>query len=305
MKRLLFVLLAGTMFALPPHAWAEDKIKVVTTIPDLADMARQVGGDLIDVTSLCTGVEDIHSVPMKPSHAVLLNRADLLVLMGFDGEHAFLPGLIDASANPKIRPGAPGYVDCSVYVRPLQVPLRIDRALGDIHPQGNHHFNLDPAEGKDMVHAIADGLSRNFPQHEDVFRKNEAAYLAKLDAAIHRWDVEATALRGKKVVSYHSGMLYFADRYGMESFGTIEPYPGVDPTPSHTKDLMEKMQQAKVDFVVREVGYPVELAKTIADRTGAKLVEIPLMVGGTPEATDYISFIDYNVRVLVGATQGY
>jgi len=304
MTRTLCTLLVTITLGIAGQGWAAEKIRVVTTIPDLADMTRQVGGELVDVSSICTGVEDIHGVPMRPSFAALLNKADILVLMGFDGEHAFLPGLLEAASNSKVLPGAPGYVDCSLYVRPLQIPTRIDRALGDIHPQGNHHFNLDPGEGKDMVRAIADGLSHNFPEHEVVFRKNAAAYLAKLDAAIERWDQEAAPLRGKKVVSYHSGMFYLADRYGMQSFGTIEPYPGVDPTPAHTAELIERMQQAKVDFVVREVGYPVELAKTIADRTGAKLVEIPLMVHGVPEATDYISFIDYNMRTLVTAAHG-
>jgi zinc/manganese transport system substrate-binding protein len=303
MSHTLRILIVAVLLGIAGDALAAEKIHVVTTIPDLADMTQQIGGDLVDVTSICTGVEDIHGVPMRPSFAALLNKADLVVLMGFDGEHAFLPGLLEAANNPKILLGAPGYVDVSLYVRPLELPSRIDRALGDIHPQGNHHYNLDPGEGKDMVRAITDGLVRNFPGHETVFHQNADAYLAKLDAAIARWDAEAGPLRGKKVVTYHSGLFYLADRYGMVSFGTIEPFPGIDPTPAHTAELIERMQKAKVDFVVREIGYPVELAQTIADRTGAKLVEIPLMVHGVPEAKDYISFVDYNMRTLLAAAQ--
>ena len=129
---------------LPGGADAAKKLRIVTTIPDLADMTRNVGGDFVDVTSLATGVEDIHAVPMKPSFAVLLNRADGVVLMGLEAEHAFLPALLEASRNPKIQRDMPGYIDCSVYITPLEVPTRLDRSLGDVHPMGNPHFNLDP-----------------------------------------------------------------------------------------------------------------------------------------------------------------
>ncbi len=283
---------------------AEEKMKVVTTIPDLADMARQIGGDTIDVTSLATGVEDIHAVPMKPSFAVTLNKADVLILLGLEAEHAFLPALLEAARNPKIQRDAPGYIDASVYITPLDVPTRIDRALGDQHPMGNPHYNLDPVMGKDMARAIADGLARNSPEHEAMYKQNLDAYLAKLDAAIRRWEAEAAPLKGKKLVSYHPDLLYFADRFGMEPVGTIEIRAGIDPTPSHIAALEERMRREKVDLVVRELHYPAGLAETVAQQTGARLVELPVMVGGVPEATDYLSFIDYNVRTMIKAAQG-
>jgi zinc/manganese transport system substrate-binding protein len=191
-----------------------------------------------------------------------------------------------------------------VYVTPLEVPTRIDRSLGDQHPMGNPHINLDPVLGKSMVRAIADGLSRNYPDSADVFKANAKAYIAKLDEAIAGWKKEAAPLKGKKLVSYHPDMLYFAERFGMVQFGTIELKPGVDPTPSHIADLEEQMRRAHVDVVVRELHYPAALAETVAQQTGAKLVELPAMVGGVPEAKDYISFIDYNVRTMLRAAQG-
>src|SRR5438445_8879367 len=235
-----------------PFATAAEKIRVVTTIPDLADMARHIGGDLVEVTSIATGVEDIHAVPMKPSFAVLLNRADILVLLGLEAEHAFLPGLLEAARNPRILRDAPGYIDCSVYVTPLEIPTRIDRSLGDQHPMGNPHINLDPVLGKDMARAIADGLSRNYPEHAAVFKKNLDDFTAELDAAIARWQREAAPLKGKKLVSYHPDLLYFAERYGMIPAGTIEIRAGVDPTPGHIAELDETMRRDHVDLVVRE-----------------------------------------------------
>ena len=303
MKRVLIVL-STLAWLLPAVTGATDKLRVVATIPDLADMARQVGGDFVDVTSLATGVEDIHAVPMKPSFAVMLNHADVVLLVGLEAEHAFLPALLEASRNPKIQRDQPGYVDCSVYVTPLEVPNRIDRSLGDQHPMGNPHINLDPVLGKAMVRAIADGLSRNDPERADVYKQNAASYNAKLDAAIAAWQQEAAPLNGKKLVSYHPDLLYFAERFGMVPFGTIELRPGVDPTPSHIADLEEQMRRSHVDLVVRERHYPAGLAETVAQQTGAKLVELPVMVGGVPEAKDYISFIDYNVRTMLKAVEG-
>src|SRR5713226_9204599 len=282
MKRLAFLLLFGAFLFPTPLNGADTKIRAVATIPDLADMARNIAGDLIDVTSLATGVEDIHAVPMEPSFAVLLNRADVLFVMGLEVEHAFLPGLLEAARNPRILRDAPGYIDCSVYVTPIEVPTRIDRALGDQHPMGNHHINLDPVLGKDMARAIADGLANNYPEYASTFQKNLAAYLAKLDEAISRWEREAAPLRGVKLVSYHPDMIYFAERFGMEAVGTIEIRAGVDPTPGHIADLEDRMRREKVDLVVRELHYPA----------------------GVPEAKDYLSFIDYNLHTVLKAVQG-
>ena len=299
---LLSLLLLGTI--LLGDAVAEAKISVVATIPDLAEMARRIGGDLVDVQTLATGVEDIHAVPMKPSFAVLLNRADVVVLLGLEAEHAFLPGLLEAARNPKIMRDANGYIDCSTYVSVLEVPTRLDRALGDQHPMGNPHYNLDPVSMKEAVRALTDGLIRNFPEDESTFKRNLSVVLSDLDTHIARWEREAAPLKGKNIVSYHPDMVYFVDRFGMEAVGTIEIRAGIDPTPAHVEELIDRMQREKVDIVVRERHYPAGLAETVAQRTGAKLVELPVMVGGVPEAKDYVSLIDYNLHAMLKAVQG-
>jgi len=304
MRRSFTALLLAAALVAPGRVPAADKLKIITTIPDLADMTHQVGGDRVDVTSLATGVEDIHAVPMKPSFAVLLNTADAVVVMGLEAEHSFMPALLDASRNPKIQREQPGYIDTSVYVTPLEVPVRLDRSLGDQHPMGNPHINLDPVMAKDMLRAIADGLARLDPANESTYKANLAAYTAKLDAAIARWEKEAAPLRGKKIVSYHPDLLYFADRFGMEAVGTIEIRAGVDPTPGHIEQLEEQMRREKVDLVVRELNYPATLAETVAQATGAKLVGLPVMAGGLPDTKDYISFVDHNVRTMLQALKG-
>jgi ABC-type Zn uptake system ZnuABC Zn-binding protein ZnuA len=301
--RPLIHLLAGAALLAASAAPAAAKLQVVATIPDLADVARHIGGDLIDVTSIATGVEDIHGIPMKPSFATVLNRADVVLALGLEAEHAFLPALLDAAKNPKLLQGMPGYVDCSVHVLPLEVPTLLDRAEGDQHPMGNPHYNLDPVMGRDMARAIEEGLARNDPAHADTYKANLDAYLATLDAAIARWEEEAKPLKGVKLVSYHPDMLYFADRFGMEAVGTIEVKAGVSPTPRHIEDLETMMRQQKVQIVVRERHYPAGLAETIAQQTGAKLVELPAMVNGVPEAKDYIGLIDYNLHAMLNAVK--
>ena len=303
MKRVLLSLsLVGMVIAVQPRL-AVAKINVVATIPDLAELARRIGGDLVDVNSIATGVEDVHAVPMKPSFAVLLNRADMVVLLGLEAEHAFLPALLEAARNPKILRDGLGYVDCSKYVSVLEVPTRIDRALGDQHPMGNPHYNLDPVSMKAAARGMAEGFAQNYPEDAATFKQNLAAVEADLDSNIARWEREAAPLRGKKLVSYHPDMVYFAERFGMEPVGTIEIRAGVDPTPGHIEELIDRMRREKVDIVVRERHYPAGLAETIAQRTGAKLVELPAMVGGVPEAKDYVGLIDYNLHAMLKAVQ--
>jgi len=304
MKRTFRVLACLGLLLFGKVATAADKIQIVATTPDLAEFAKRIGGDLVEVSNLATGVEDIHAVPMRPSFAVLLNRANLVVLQGLEVEHAFLPALLEAARNPKILRDADGYIDCSKYVSVLEVPTRIDRALGDQHPMGNPHYNLDPVAMKEAARAMEEGFVRNYPEHESVFKTNLDALQADLDKNIARWEREAAPLKGKKIVSYHPDMIYFADRFGLQSDGTIEIRAGIDPTPGHIEELIDHMRRSKTDLVIRERHYPAGLAETIAQRTGAKLVELPVMVHGVPEANTYADLIDYLIHTILQALQG-
>ena len=295
------LLLAGLTLALPAYA---AKIRVVTTLTDLADFAREVGGDHVEVHSLATGVEDTHGVPMKPSFVPLLNRADLVVLVGFDCEHAFLPALLEASKNPRIQYGQPGYVDCAKGVVPMEVPKSTDHSAGDVHPYGNPHYTLDPVLAKTAIQNIYNALVATAPQNEADFTRNRDAYLAKLDAKIAEWKAEAAPLKGVKFVSYHEHWPYFAQRFGMDYFGTIELRPGIDPTPRHIEQLISSMKAEHVPIVVREPQFPEKVPKLIADQTGAKLVKLPIMPGGVPGTDTYIQMMDYIIRTLAATTHG-
>lgn len=277
------------------------KIHIVTTLTDLADFAREVGGEHVDVFSLATGIEDTHGVPMKPSFVPRLNRADLLVLVGLGCEHAFLPALLEASKNPRIEYGHAGYVDCSVGVDPVEVPLSTGHSQGDVHPYGNPHYMLDPMRAKIALTNIANALVANFPQFEADFIHNRDAYLAKLDAKIAEWEAQAKPLKGVKFVSYHEHWPYFAERFGLTYFGTIELKPGIDPTPRHIEDLITDMKAQHVPLVVREPQFPEKVPRLIAAQTGAALVKLPIMPGGVPDTETYLKEMDYIIHALLAA----
>ena len=297
----LITLAATTALAFAAQPLHAEKVRVVTTLTDLADLTRNVGGDHVEVHSLATGIEDTHGVPMKPSFVPVLNRAALVVLVGFDCEHAFLPALLEASKNPRIQVGKSGYVDCSQGVTPVDVPKSTDHSEGDVHPYGNPHYMLDPVLAKTAVQNICKALVAVAPQYEADFTHNRDAYLAKLDAKIVEWQKEAAPLKGVKFVSYHEHWPYFAELFGMNYIGTIELKPGIDPTPRHIEELIAEMKAEHVPIVVREPQFPEKVPALIARQTGATLVKLPIMPGGVPHTDTYIEMMDYIVHTLIGA----
>ena len=301
-KRLLYLLFSAIIvgLALAEPAYAA-KIRVVTTLTDLADFVRNIGGDRVEVFSLATGVEDTHGVPMKPSFVPVMNRADLIFEVGFGCEHAFLPALLEASRNPRIQYGTPGYIDCSEGIIPVEVPKSTDHSEGDVHPYGNPHYILDPVLAKTATQNIYNALVAFSPQDQAYFTTNRDAYLAKLDAKIAEWKTEMAPLKGLKFVSYHNHWPYFAERFGLVYFGTIELKPLVDPTPRHIVELVAAMKAEHVPIVVREPQFPEKVPHLIAEQTGAKLIKLPIMPGALPHTDTYIEMMDYIVRTMVEA----
>jgi ABC-type Zn uptake system ZnuABC Zn-binding protein ZnuA len=290
--------LVSLMGAKPASA---SKIRIVTTLTDLADFTRNLGGDLVEVKSLATGVEDTHGVPMKPSFVPLLNRADLVVLVGLDCEHAFLPALLEASKNPRIQVNKSGYVDCSKGIIPVDVPRSTGHSEGDVHAEGNPHYVLDPVLAKVAINNIYKALVAVAPEHKKEFARNRDAYLARLNANIVEWEKAVRPFRGAKFVSYHEHWPYFAERFGLKYFGTIELKPGIDPTPRHIQELVADMKADHVTIVVREPQFPEKVPKRVAEMVGANLITLPIMPGGVPNTETYIKMMDYIIHTMVAA----
>jgi ABC-type Zn uptake system ZnuABC Zn-binding protein ZnuA len=282
---------------------AEAALRIVASMPDVADMTRQIGGERVSVETIAQGSQDPHKVPVKPSFVTKLNRADAVVVQGLGLEHAFLPALLEVASNPKILPTGPAYIDASIYIQPLEVPTSQNRAQGELHPLGNPHFNLDPVRGKLMAKAIAEGLTRVDPAGAASYQQGLARFTAMLDRKIAEWQQLAAPLRGVKAVSYHPDLIYFAERYGLDMVGTIETKPGVPATPNHLEELVDTMKRDKVQLVIREISYELPLAQTVADRTGARVVTISSMAGGLPGTSTYVDSVEANLKALLEAVQ--
>ncbi len=287
-------------------AWvgpARAELRVVASVPDVADLVRQIGGARVAVESLAQGTQDPHKVPMKPSFVVKLNRADALAVLGLGLEHAYLPGLLEVARNPRILPGEPGYIDASLHVQPLEIPVSLSREQGELHPLGNPHFNLDPEQARNMSRAIAEGLERVDPEGAETYRAGRARFDAALEARLAVWKLLAAPLRGVKAVSYHRDIVYVAERYGLVLVGEIETRPGVPATPGHVEELVERMRRENVRLVIRESSYEAGLAQAIADRVGARVATIAVLAGGLGGGDGYFDMIEANLRALVAAVQ--
>jgi zinc/manganese transport system substrate-binding protein len=295
--------LCALVLALSADA-AEAALRVVASLPDVADMTRQIGGERVSVESIASGSQDPHKVPIKPSFVTKLNRADALVVQGLGLEHTFLPALLEVASNPKILPTGAAYIDASIYVQPLEVPTSQDRSQGELHPLGNPHFNLDPVQGKLMAKAIAEGLSRVDPAGASTYQAGLQRYTELLDRKIAEWEKLAVPLRGVKAVSYHQDLIYLAERFGLVMVGTLETKPGVPATAGHLEKLVDTMQREQVKLVIREVAYELPLAQTVAQRTGARVATISTLAGGLPGTLTYVDSIEANLEALLQAVQG-
>jgi zinc/manganese transport system substrate-binding protein len=192
-------------------------------------------------------------------------------------------------------------VDCSKGVVPAEVPKSTDHSAGDVHPYGNPHYMLDPVLAKTAVQNIYNALVGFAPQYREDFTRNRDAYLAKLDTKITEWERALEPVKGGKFVSYHEHWIYFAKRFGLVYFGTIELKPGIDPTPKHVENLIASMKAEHVGVVAREPQFPEKVPSLVARQAGAKLVKLPIMPGGVPKTDTYIEMMDYIVQTMGGA----
>lgn len=285
-------------------AFPEERLRVVTTTTDLADLARVVGGDRVDVRSLALGEQDPHYVEPRPSLILDLRRADLYAQVGLELEVGWAPLLLDQSRNPHIQPGGPGHLDLSGFVDVLDVPVtRVTRAQGDVHPFGNPHYWLDPANGRRMAQAFADRLSELDPAGSGEYLRNLEHFLSQLDRLAAEWEQRLQPVRGMPVVAYHASWKYFLGFAGLETVGFVEPLPGIPPSPRHLTDLVERMSKADVRVIIVDPFYDTRVPATVARRTGARVLILPSSVGGIPGVDGYLTLLDHNVRSLVEALQ--
>lgn len=303
-SKLFSAIISATLVAtlLLPSAAEAKKLKVITTLTDLAALAQEVGGDKVDVEALARGYQDPHFVEPKPSFLLKLRNTDLLILVGLELEIGWLPPLITQSGNGKIQPGGQGYLDASQFAQILEIPQgSVTRAEGDVHPMGNPHYWLDPDNGRRIAKGIAAKLSAMDPGDQAYFQQREQDFEKRLAEADKKWMAQMAPYRGRKVVTYHRSWPNFAKHFGLDVIGYIEPRPGIPPTPSHTIELVSLMKREVVKIELIEPYFDLKTPNSVATMVGGKVVVLMPSVGGKPEITDYFKLFDYDIALLTKA----
>src|SRR4051794_10734856 len=300
MKRIALALALLTLAG--GNLFAAAKLKVVTATEDLASLTREVGGDRVEVNSIGRGYQDPHFIEPKPSFLLLLKNADLLVVVGLELEIGWLPPLLDQSRNNNIRPGATGYLDVSQGVEILDHPNgAVNRSMGDVHPMGNPHYWLDPANAVRIAIQVRNRLAQLRPADAAFFDQRLNNFKLRINEANKRWQAELAPFKGTKIVTYHNSWPNFTKHFNLDVVGYVEPKPGITPSPSHTLELINQMKEQKVKVILMEPYFDRKTPDFIAAQTGAKVVVMYPSVGAVAGADDYIKLFDRNIADLTKA----
>ena len=271
-------------------ARAQNKIRVVATLPVLAELAKAIGGDKVEVQAIASPVQDPHFVEAKPSYILAASRADVWIEAGMELEVGWAPLILEGSRNARVQKGGPGYVDASSHVQKLGVPPGgFDRSRGDVHPFGNPHFWLDPLNAVPATADITLALSRVDPGNAGYYADRRRAFLQGLDRRMGGWRSRMAPLRSLPVVSYHESWIYLSRRFGLDVLGQLEPKPGIPPSPSHLARLIERMKAADARLILVEPYYETKNPQLVSRETGAVMVELP---NQPQRGQDYFAFID-------------
>jgi ABC-type Zn uptake system ZnuABC Zn-binding protein ZnuA len=286
--------LIGVAFLFVYAEAALAKVRVVSSLPDFGEIAKEIGGDKVDVTTLAKGYQDPHFVDGKPSFILDLNKADLLIHAGLELEIGWLPPLVTGARNTKILPGNIGNLDCSTLIpNLLEVPtVKIDRSMGDVHPGGNPHYMTDPRNGILVARGIAEKLKEIDPKNASYYDERLVDFTKRLNVKIKEWEEKLAPYKGTQIVTYHKSWNYFIDWAGFEEIGNIEPKPGIPPSPSYVADLIQKIQKMNVKLVIAESYYPQRVSVLVAQKSGATLLTLPLEVGGREGVNTYFDLFD-------------
>lgn len=253
------------------------QLRIVATTPDLGAIAREIAGaSAAEVNALLLPTQDPHFADARPHLALLLNRADLLVLVGLELEVGWLPTLIGNARNPRIQKNSEGTFDASTAVALKEVPReRVDRGMGDIHPGGNPHYLLDPHNAIRVARALAERLVRLEPVEAAGARARAASFASTLEAARKRWLQQLAPYKGTPVVAYHRSWIYLTDTLGLKIVAELEPKPGIPPSAAHVLSVVQTMRAQKVPLILQEQYFPDRTAQLIAQKTGAQLCVLP------------------------------
>lgn len=280
---------------------ADAAIRVLATTADWGALATELGGDKVDVYTATSALQDVHQVDAKPSLVARARNASLVVANGADLEVGWLPVLLQESGNPRVRPGTPGYFEATAQLKLLEVPSAVDRSMGDVHPQGNPHVQLDPRNIAIVAKALTERLAKVDPANAAYFAARGADFQARWQQAMVRWETAAAPLKGVPVVVIHKDQTYLCRWLGLQPVAAIEPKPGVPPSAGYLANLVSTLSATPPRVILRNAYNDPKAANWLAERVHAPVVTLPFSVGGTPAAKDLFGLFDDTVGRLLGA----
>ena len=295
------VALFGVLLAIALPSVALAKVDAFSCEPEWAALLQELGGKHVNVYQATSPKQDPHRVEARPSLVARMRRADLLVCSGSDLEVGWLPVLLQSSGNRNVLAGQPGYFMASELVERLDVPAKVDRSMGDVHPYGNPHVHLDPRNMAVIARALSHRLAEIDPSNAAAYARKSEEFQSKWSEAIRRWERDASALKGLKLVTYHRDSAYLVNWLAMEMTMTIEPKPGIPPNASHLAKLLSELKSQPADMIVRMAYNDPKAPAWLGERTGIPVVELPYTVGGTKQARDLYALFDDTIARLRSA----
>jgi zinc/manganese transport system substrate-binding protein len=286
MKKYMALFLMIILFATPAIA----EVKVVATLPWIGSIAKEIGKDKINITTLIKPMQDPHFAEAKPSMILAARKADIIMYNGLDLEIGYLPRIIESSNNPRIQPGKTGNLDCSQFITPIEKPSSVDRSMGDVHPLGNPHYHFSPKNILNVAEGMANTLSDIDAGNADFYRNNLQLFRNRLAEKQTQWS--SINLKGKKYIAYHKLFEYLAREYGFQILGYIEPKPGIPPSAGHIEEMIELMKKTKPDAVIATYVAGRKEAEALSVKTGIRSVVLPQDVGANENAKDWFSLMD-------------
>jgi len=291
------LLLPLALVAAPAHA----ALRVFACEPEWAALAQELGGDLVEVSSATTALQDPHQIQARPSLIARVRNADLVVCTGAELEIGWLPALLQQSGNARVQPGQPGNLAAADFVRKLEVPTQLDRSQGDVHAAGNPHIQTDPRNIAAVAPALAARLGQLDAAHGARYAQRQASFMQRWQQAMSRWSATAAPLKGAAVVSQHKAFAYLYDWLGLKEIAVLEPKPGVEPTPSHLQEVLATLKAQPARMVIHAAYLDPRPSEWLSRNAGIPAVKLPFTVGGSDAAKDLFGLFDDTVARLVAA----
>ena len=293
-----FVIAAILLSALQPAAAG---IKIFACEPEWAALSEELGGDLVNIYTATTGVQDPHQVQARPSLIAKARGADLAVCTGAELELAWMPLIVKQSRNAKLQPGAKGDFEATRYIELVDAPVTLDRSQGDIHAYGNPHIQTDPRNMLIVAKPLADKFAEIDPANAAVYAARYEDFAARFEAAIDGWETKAAPLRGVPIVVQHRSWTYMENWLGLIEIIPIEPKPGIPPSSGHLAQVVETLQTQPAKMIIRSAYENPRSSEFIAERTGVPAIMLPFTIGGTKQASDLFTLYDSTIDLMLGA----